>query len=91
MHAYAPSGMLTCDLAHYWPGGHGVRRVESGGHPPYGVYRGYTFVPHSGGIRRQSWHRWWLLAEAAQLGHMVVGEYLCAEVSLKHGSDRVGA
>lgn len=36
-------------------------------------------------------HLWWLLAEAAQLEHMIMCEYLFAEFSLKDGSDGLTA
>jgi len=32
-------------------------------------------------------HLWWLLAEAAQLEHMIMAQYLFAEFSLKTGTD----
>ena len=31
-------------------------------------------------------HLWWLLAEAAQLEHMIMCQYLFAEFSLKNGT-----
>jgi ferritin-like protein len=34
---------------------------------------------------------WWLLAEAAQLEHMIMCQYLFAEFSLKDGGDGLAA